>query len=420
MVSLLWKEARERLLWAVALILISVYATWTRGYTFYGTPCPETVNWSMGPILIAFLMGASSYTSELTGRRAAFLLTRPVTLAGLLFTKLIISAVVLSVAALVAALSYRIACPAAYDACVAAPGLAVAIRSAMLLTGVAYLVGLSCSSVVAGAAESAVFVVVQGIVLIYAFRVAGAGSERWWWQIMQILWPVPLAVAGLVIARFSLTLPARERLRRYAVVTFACVVLLCGVVYLIPDSLVDEVISSRLSQERIDWSISPDGLYALGRDMKNLYWLDIHRDKVTHLENVYQDYSGVRVVLENVGWSAPHKAYRIGYDRDSWFIRCYDWSEGVLDHQDIPMGRLDGRDGYPNELIASPDGRFAAVLLNTGMDLPQTVVFADIIKGHKLRQSLTKTAGAAVWWQSPNVFCTTGARGEISRLPLPR
>lgn len=416
MASLLWKEARERLLWAIALVLISIHATLTRGYTFYGVPGPESVGWSMGPIFIALLMGASGYASELTSRRAIFLMTRPVTWWSVLASKLVVSAAVLLAAAVTAAVTYRLACPAASATCVTASGLAHGALYAMVLTGVAYLVGLSCSSVVSGVAESAALAIIQGAVLIYLADLIGAWSEKWWRQVMQLLWPVPLLSAGILIARFGLTLSAHERLRRYAITAFTALVLFAGIVYLVPDSFIDGFVRGRLSQERVNWSISPDGRYALGRDMRMLYWLDIRRDKLTTLENVYQDYSGMRVALEDVGWMAPHTAYRIGYGSDTWFIRTYDCSAGVVSHRDIPMGKLNDRDGYPSESITSPDGRLVAVSLSTGMDRPRAVVFTDIVAGRKLRQGLTRADDTIAWWESRNVFCVTGPLGSARKI----
>lgn len=418
MVSLLWKEARERLLWTVALALISAYAAWTRGYTFYGSPGPEMVSWSVGPVLMALLMGASSYTSELTSNRTLFLLTRPVTWKSVIVSKLAASVIVLLVAAVIAAVVYRCTCPAAYTQDVTAQRLLNGACWAMIFTSLAFLVGLSCSSVLAGTAESAVFIIVQGLVLVCCFSLVGARSERWWWQVMRLLWPAPLLAAGTVIARFGLTLTAAERLRRYAIAAPACLILFTCGAYILPDSFIKRPISSRLIRENINWSISPDGLYAFGRDMKNLYWLDIQRDKLTKLENIYEDYSGLWIAFEDVGWVKPHIAYRLGYGRNSWFIRIYNRGVGGINHWDIPMGQLSDCCGYPSELSISPDGRVVAVSLSFGMNMPQNVVFAEIATRRKLQNVLTRAVGATMCWESPSAFCTTDGQGKTRRTLL--
>jgi hypothetical protein len=394
--------------------LISIYAAWTRGYTFYGSPGPEMLNWSIGPILTAFFMGVSNYTSELTSKRAVFLLTRPVTWKGVLASKLLVNFCILLAAAVLAGLIYGVACPAAYKTLVNVSSLTTGCFWALVITCLAYLIGLSSSTVFQGAAESAVFAVVQGIVLIYFFSAIGTHSGMWC-QLMLALWPIPLLIAGLTLARLGLTLPTAERFRRYLTAAFTSVLLTACIARAVPDSVINGVINTRLSPEHISWSISPDGLYAFGRDMKHLYWLDIPKDRLTSLEDVYEDYSGAHVIIEKVGWMSPHTPYRIGYGRDDWFIRTYQIKDKGVRRRDISMGKLRDRNGYPNEICASPDGRIAAVSLSTGMSLPQTLVFVDLLAGQKLAFQTTKFANTPVWWESSSVFCYTNPQGKACR-----
>lgn len=385
MISLIWKEAREKLLWAVALSLISMYFSWARGYTFYGAPGMQMLGWSLGPVLMAFIMGASGYTSELTDRRAIFLLTRPVTWKGVLASKLIVNAGVILIAAVLAAAAYRLTCPPAYAAISSIPRLAEGVLYAVLFTGAAFLLGFACSGVFAGTTESAAFTIVQGLLLVCIFSIAGANSGGWWRYIMQLLWPLPLLVAGIVVVKSGIMLPVGERVRRYAFVAVPGIVILAAAAFLVPRPLINNLVSSALNCEYIDWSISPDGFYALGRDYRNIYWLDIKRDKCTKLEYIYEDYSARQIPFQKIYWMNPHTAYRIGYTRNSWFIRTYYLRNNNTEHYDISMGKLTDRDGYPSEVTPSPDGRIAAVSLSAGKNVPRSVVYADIAKRCKIK-----------------------------------
>lgn len=418
MISLIWKEAREKLLWATALCLISMFSAWTCGYTFYGAPWPEMLSWSLGPILMAFLMGASGFASELTSRRAVFLLTRPVTWRSILISKIIIGACAILAASVLAAIAYRLTCPPSYTGLVTTSGLAEGIWLAVIFTGFSFLTGFASSSVFAGTTESAAFAIVQGTVLICVFSILGARSIGWSQQIMQVLWPIPLLVAGVAVVKSGVALSAGERVRRYGVTAFAGIVVLAVAANITPRSLIDDFISDKVNYEYIDWSISPDGLYALGRDMRNIYRLDVRHDKCTKLEYVFEDYSAHRVISEAVSWMSPHIAYRIACGKDTWFIRTYYLENNGVKNYDIPMGKLTDRDGYPTEIVPSPDGRTAAVLLSVGMDKPRTIVFVDIAERRRLKREATTAAGTPMWWNPSSEFRYIDARGNANMIEL--
>lgn len=415
MLSLIWKEFRERLPWAVALCMISAYSACTRGYTFYGSPDAKTLSWSIGPILIAFLMGASAYSSELTDRRSLFIITRPINWLELLISKLICNAGALLAASVIAAIAYRVTCPAAYISVATTARLVSGIGYAFTITGAIFLIGFGCSSVVSGAAEAAVFAAAQGAALLYIFSFGLTRYNVWWWQVMLALWPLPMVAAGVIVARSSLALPTPVRLRKYGIAGAVGLVILGGLVFLTPDALISKIVRTRTSDENITWSISPDGNYALGRDARRIYWLDIRNDRLTRLEAIYDDYSATRVTLEDISWVAPHTAYRIGYLPNTWFIRTYSGPS----HNDIASTPLSPVKGYPSELQRSPSGRYAAISLSTAMDSPLKVIFVDVITGRKLPLSIIRPAGSRTWWRSDDIFCFDDKNEVVHRISLP-
>ncbi|MEN6521758.1 MAG: hypothetical protein ABFD46_11495 [Armatimonadota bacterium] len=378
------------------------------------------LSWSLGPILIAFLMGASGYSSELTSKRAVFLLTRPITWRSILASKLIVNTCVLLAASILASIVYLLTCPAAYTGLLTTPRLAEGVFFAVLFTGISFLTGFACSSVFEGTIESAAFMIVQGTVLICVFWTLGEMSDGLRLWILQLLWPLPLIIAGISVARAGISLPVNERLRRYAITAFAGIATLAIMACLTPRSLINNLIRDRLSCEHIDWSISPDGRYALGRDMRNIYWLDIENDKSAKLEYVYEDYSAHRVLVETIGWMSPHTAYRIGYNSDNWFIRIYDQSDSGVRYRDVLMGRLTDKEGYPNTFSASPHGRLAAVSLSAdaNTNAPQAILFVDIAKRHKLHLRTSKPTSNVMWWNSPTEFNFIDAQGTAKTIDL--
>ena len=132
------------------------------------------------PLLLALLLGAGAYASELTGERATFVFSRPVAWWRMLLAKLIFAAAIIIGATLLAALFYRLAAPAPYRHLATVPHLLAGAWGVAWKLGMLYLFGLACSVVLPGMAG--------GLLTVTAIT-GGAGGPLVATPVLEVLSP---------------------------------------------------------------------------------------------------------------------------------------------------------------------------------------------------------------------------------------
>ena len=155
MIRFFWKELHERWIWLTLWLLAVVAAAWLdKGQGFNGEPFVYNTSWTMVPMGVALLAGLGAYGSELTGERATFLYSRPISWKQLLLVKVLLGLAVALLATTLGALAMRFTIPVEYLP-FATPGkLALSSVEFAGITSIAYLVGLGCSIALPGLAGS--------------------------------------------------------------------------------------------------------------------------------------------------------------------------------------------------------------------------------------------------------------------------
>jgi len=213
---LLWKELREKLIWALLLIAAAPgVIVFGDGYTFCGD---EFGGWITISAIAAFLLGGSAYSSELAGGRADFLFSRRISWEKVLLAKFLVGLAVVLVTAIVGALAYRLVCPAPLLPFATPFRLAEGVAYATIWMGICYVAGFLCSTALPGVFGSVL--VYFAILTAYGVPIAilGPSMHSTDAQGFGALggWALGAIVATVVTARFGLTLNTTARAARYA------------------------------------------------------------------------------------------------------------------------------------------------------------------------------------------------------------
>ncbi|MHB9023800.1 MAG: hypothetical protein ACYC7E_06430 [Armatimonadota bacterium] len=272
---LLWKEWNERwiwlLMWALAVIITAALGVGQRGL---GKETAQS-SWAMLSALFALLAGLGAYGSELVGERATFLYSRALSWKQLFFTKVLLGLAVALLAPVLGAIAFRLAAPAEFHPFMTPAALALGALEMAGISGAAYLIGLGCSIVFPGLAGGLL------TILLWWGGIAAIGFSIY--EIAPDTAPFFIAVfclsspffAGIVLARFGLTVRRSIRLIR-----FAMIVLIFAFVGIILDFV--PPIQRRLQAWQNDngfqdISISPSGTFASieqrSAEKKLRYWL---------------------------------------------------------------------------------------------------------------------------------------------------
>lgn len=254
---LLWKEYRERRLWAIPLMasVVGVIAL-GRAYTYCGDLSTFT-GWVIPSALVAMLFGMSAYSSELAWETPDFLHSRPVSWKRMLAAKLVFGLGIIVLVVLLGALAFRLGAPEPYRRFASVVEIAPGVGLAMLWMGIPYLIGFCCSVVFPGTIGAILMLVAFGIAIAgeFAFlnRLALARDDLY-----LFAWFLALPLAALLVIRFGLTLSIASRVKRYAL----AVILVVGVLTTADTITHWDPWCSDVSGER-KISISPDGRFAL-------------------------------------------------------------------------------------------------------------------------------------------------------------
>jgi hypothetical protein len=221
---LLWKEWQERRLWIALWVLAgAVLTALGKGQGVCNTAWMDS-NWVMLIPLTALLAGLGGYGSELHGGRAAFLYSRAVTWKQVLAAKLLLGLAAVIGSVIISAAAGRLLLPVEYHSLITLHSLAIGALTMAGFTAGGYLLGLAFSVILPGVAGS-MLVAVSWFGLMPMLSLLEIKEP-----VFSIILPIlaPLA-AGLLLARFGVTLHGTARLRRFAfvvLVTLAAGVLL--------------------------------------------------------------------------------------------------------------------------------------------------------------------------------------------------
>lgn len=223
--QLLWKEWQERrlwlLLWAVAEVGTGVIAQTQSPFGMQQSVWELTASWLPLPTVLALLAGLGAYGSELTGARASFLYSRALSWKQVLLAKVLLGLTAVVGAPLLTAVIQCLCAPAQYRPFMTPAHLLLGMLWVILLTGIAFFIGLGCSIVLPGLAGSALALL--GYVGISYLAVSMVQLLGYRPQVLTMIFLVifgaailaaPL-LAAIVIARFGLTLSPGARVCRF-------------------------------------------------------------------------------------------------------------------------------------------------------------------------------------------------------------
>ncbi len=263
MKQLIWKEYREKRWWFVPVALFPLGCVLTRwGYTFVGLEGPGSAAIPQASLsgMIALLMGLSGYAPELGGRTADFLYGKPVSWKEVLLAKAAVALAIIVASVGLAAIVYRLTCPAPYLPFATLPVLAKGGAVGALFMVAGYLLGLCCSvalpgmlgSVLTFASVAALFAAAEALFS----AVGGPGLPNVTYFYVFLAACLALILTAALTIRFGLTLSLGARVRRYAIVFVIMFVLGC-----VAATYLGQTVEPLFVTSRTDWKLSPSGRY---------------------------------------------------------------------------------------------------------------------------------------------------------------
>ncbi|OPZ83428.1 MAG: hypothetical protein BWY76_02280 [bacterium ADurb.Bin429] len=385
---LLWKEWQERRLWLLLWLLAMLgMALVGKGPSPFGFDVPA--GWAMIPALFALLSGLAGYGSELVGGRAPFLFSRPVGWGRVLLAKVLPGVAVTLLGAILGAVAQRLTLPAHYHPFVTPLSLtlgALGIGSVMLAV---YLIGLACSTTLRGLAGAAL-----ALLLWLALIIAGVLSLESQsdvspaWTFFGGLAGLPLA--GLVLARFGLTLAPGVRLARFALLLCAPIIL--GVLLDLTPA------NTLLNRPSTDVLVSPSGRHAIVRQQaknsEQSWWVTL--DDGTRLP--------LPLVITGYQFWLPNDRYLTAeYDdapQRTGFLCWYE--KGRIVKREFPLDA--GRYLQARDFQLSPDGRYLlygadAALMLLNIATGDTCALARLDAAIRAKFSRHASPYRRFWWQ---------------------
>jgi len=211
---LFWKEWRERWGW-LCFCALAVIATplITQGHCYLALEWAVQTPWTFMPLLAALLAGLSGYGSELQGERAAFLYSRAVTWKQLLGAKILLGCACIVAATVVAAIVCRYTIHPAYLPFFMPRDVILGGSIWGGITMGCYLIGMGLSIAwpgLWGGILAGLLFIAMCVLPLYWFSQEDYGGPFFVFSGMA----TPL-VAGVILARFGITLTAGARFRRF-------------------------------------------------------------------------------------------------------------------------------------------------------------------------------------------------------------
>ena len=429
---LLWKEFRERRLWAIPLVLsvVGVVAAGMR-YTFCGNVL-YLVRWAIPSALVALLVGMGAYSSEIAWGTPDFLFSRSISWKRVMLAKVLFALGLIVSSAVLGAIVYRIVCPEPYVKFATLAGLARGVGIALLIMVSGYLAGAISSVLFPGYIGAILTFVSLGIVLSGALALI---TEFFDYQglpnrIVPAWWLAAL-IACLVVLRFGMTLTIEARARRFVLVFAGFAILFMVGCFLFPRQML-----VYMPPRTQILTISPDGRYAVATERGDwrvrdgyraapvrLYMVDLSsgakasvsssHDGIAVIDGgqvlVYSPFAWEHLGAREVRWSPNGTVYFVSQDYTTRFVRhCLitlrlDAKRKVILRR-IPLQTTGGDNPVP-----SPDGRLAAVFQWEKDSRVGSVQVLDIDRGRSLGAVTDRVGwpvregvylGSAWWWQS--------------------
>ncbi|HOS44084.1 MAG TPA: hypothetical protein PK794_10370 [Armatimonadota bacterium] len=386
---LLWKEWQERRLWLLLwLLAMAGTALVGKGPSPFGFDVPA--GWTMIPALFALLSGLAGYGSELVGGRAAFLFSRPVGWGRVLLAKVLPGAATALLGAIVGAVACRFTLPAHYLPFVTPLSLTLGALGIGVVMLTVYLIGLACSTtlrVLAGAALA--LLLWLALMMAGAFSLESQSDVSPAWSFIGSLAGPPLA--GLVLARFGLTLAPGVRLARFVLLLFVPLAL---------GALLDLTpANTLLNRTWPDVLVSPSGRYAIAREQtknrEQAWWVTLDE--------------GARLPLPDVSGNflcwLPNDRYVTAFmdDTQQWRISLY-WYEGGRIVRRAVESPVAARYPERDDFQPSPDGRHLlygadTALLLLDLTTGATRTLAGLDAAARERFSRHRSPYERFWWQ---------------------
>lgn len=401
MSRLIWKELREKWIWLLPLVAsTSGLILFHDAYMFLGGGNPSA--WLILSLLVALGLGASTYSSELAGGTADFLRSRPVSWKEALIAKLIVGLSFLLVTCALAALTFRLTCPGQYLRFAGLSDLARGFGLSMLILGIAYAAGFISSAVLPGAFGSMLVAgaaVTVYMLIQYSLDQTNSSGISYWSAYSGI---VGAAVAMVLISRFGLTLPPRERLARFFVIVAAFAFVAAPFDYYVKYDPLNPV---RIAE---GWALSPDASYGI------LYrWST--KPAVLKYERsfVVRTRDGRRAALNTPGsassWISDHALWH----RSSFAARGDDGSVWIsaMDHSGKLHSSIVSRprpEQSSAPLVPSPGGVRIMIATDNSERQNSNVKFADMATMRPIPGSVN---ASDYWWISDTEIGYTDKSG---------
>jgi hypothetical protein len=355
--------------------------------------------WLWVPTVLAAFLGTSAYSSELSRGAADFIWSKPLSWKKILAAKIIAGITWLTVGAVLAAVAYRIIRPEMYAQFTTLPALAIGVLRALEFTGIAFAAGLVCSTAIPGPAG--------GLITVLELSLCAGVSQTIWNKITgsqlpgtiwMYGWPIGLAVAFLVTARFGVTLSIKPRVWRYAAIAVAC-----GALSVATNAALQSVPLPFNTTVR-ESSISPDGKHAATHTLSptagTLHLVRLADGKTARVGNG-----------QMIGFS-----YTAYWTKDNEFVFYQDGCirivkmdlKGDLEKRSIALDP--GARETVGIIMLSPSGDFASVYADNA------IYFLDIRHARKLDVVLTDVKRR--WWQSDTEIGYVDSAGKCHIVDL--
>jgi len=257
MTRLIWKEFRERwvwaLLWALAILGVSLLG---QGQAFCGEREVLWHPWLWVPVTFAVLVGAGGYAGELVGDRATFTFSRPIDWRALLAAKLCFGAILAFGVPVLAALCFRLGSPAPFHALVTPAHVLAGVWAVGGKLAASYLFGLACSVVKPGLAGGVMTMTTALLALLLLYIPLSVLLTMYYQTRPQAsllpggfsttvlclgAWGAALCAAA-PLTRFGLTLGVDVRIKRFALTYGVGLLATLAVALLVPRGWMDTLL----------------------------------------------------------------------------------------------------------------------------------------------------------------------------------
>ncbi|MDO8586028.1 MAG: hypothetical protein Q7T82_03215 [Armatimonadota bacterium] len=397
---LLWKEFREKWLWFPALTLSLVGPTaFGKSLMFFGD---EPSPWFAASMGVALLLGAASHSREIAGEAASFLRSRPISWKKATLAKIPISLVTIVTASFIAAVVFRLRCPSDYVALVTAGQLWRGACFTVLTLGCTYLAGFVCSIALPGVLGGvltflavAIPAALQGMIYEASFKNTTVAWSAYAWVLGAV-------IACLAIVRFGLTLPLKQRIKRFAAVLAAIVAI--GVVL---DFASPHKPNLVILPGFAALSLSPDGNYALA-EVTGVRFFQPRMIEHVIVSTTTGERGRFRLppdyYAEDPRWTSNSVLYAVRQNR-LWVARLAD---GKVIVRSLKLGGHSKEYYVQGGDLVSPAGRFLALYRN----FPSHSWQIEIFDMEGVRQVGRYYEAYVPWWQSNTEIGYVDAKGE--------